>query len=105
MNTEYFAAAGTGPSALFLSYEISNAGSFDILQILDHAHAVFCSIPLVQMLQPITGESPAVDAIAYFPRLDHPALLDPAQDSRLQFQMIVVVAARARVLFPDKGPA
>ncbi len=105
MNAEYIAAPGTGPSVLFLRDETPYAGSFDILQILDHAHAVSCSIPLVQMLQRITGKLAAIEAIAYFACFDHLALLDPAQDSGLGFQMIVDTAARAPVLFPDIGAA
>ena len=46
----------TGPPFLFVSDELPYAELPDVLQVADHAHAVFWSVPLVQMLQPDARE-------------------------------------------------
>jgi hypothetical protein len=57
MDADQLAASGTGPFFLFTPDKASYARSLDVLEILDHAHAIFGSITLVQIAQPGAGES------------------------------------------------
>ncbi len=54
VNAEKLAALWTGPSLLFQLSEIPDTGLFYFLQILNHAHGVFCPVTLVQVHEPLT---------------------------------------------------
>jgi hypothetical protein len=47
MNTDYPAAPGTGPFFRFPFDEIPDTEGFDVLQVLDHAHTIPGSVPLI----------------------------------------------------------
>jgi len=47
MDADYPAAVRAGPSLPFAFDEFPYAGLFDVLEIVDHAHAVLCSVALV----------------------------------------------------------
>jgi hypothetical protein len=48
MNANDSAARGTPPPVLFLLDEISYAGLFHGIQIVDHAHTEICSVAFVE---------------------------------------------------------
>jgi hypothetical protein len=50
MNANDFAAGGACPPVLFLFEEISYAELLYATKIVDHAHAVVCSVTLVEMV-------------------------------------------------------
>jgi hypothetical protein len=76
--------------------EISCAGLSDVLKIINHAHAIFCSIPLVQMLQLITRRAVTTEAVYGSASRYFLAVLDSAQDAHLRFETIVNSTAGAR---------
>jgi hypothetical protein len=62
MNTYQLAALRTGPSFLFVFYEMLYPVLLDVLKIVDHAHAIFGSISLIQVTElvarkPVTAET------------------------------------------------
>jgi hypothetical protein len=65
VDADDLAAPGTGPLFLFVFYETSDADLPDALQIVNHAHAVFDSIALVQMVQFIAGKTAAAETVFY----------------------------------------
>ena len=66
MGTYYSAAPGTGPPGLFLPDKFPDSAVLYILKIFHHAHAVFCPVPFVQVLQPVAGEQTALGAESGF---------------------------------------
>ena len=105
MDTNDFAAFGTRPSVHFLLNELSYTDALYVLQIVGHAHPVFCSVSRVEMFQPVAGEFTALEAISGITSREHPTLFYPAQGPGLWLRMIIVPAPRARILFPDIGAA
>jgi hypothetical protein len=95
MNTDELTAPGTGPSFLFVSYELSYAGLLYVHEIVDHAHAILGPIALIQVIQPVAREAVTAEAVP------GPALhelftrLDPARDAGLCFDAVVAPTAGA----------
>ena len=56
MNTDYLAALRTGPFFLFPFNKIPDAEFSDVLQIVDHAHTILGSVPLIQVIQSAQGK-------------------------------------------------
>jgi hypothetical protein len=56
MYTDQFSTDGTGPATVFIPDELSDTNFFYLHQILYHAHAISCSISLIQVLQAPTRE-------------------------------------------------
>jgi hypothetical protein len=93
MNTNYLATLGTGPPFLFVSNEQPYAEFPDVLKIVNHAHAIFGSIPLIQMNQfitrkPVTTEAVLNSALHYLL-----TVLDSARDAGLRFENVATYAA------------
>jgi hypothetical protein len=63
MNTEQFAALGTGPSFLFNSQEMSYAEILYVQKVLNHTHAIPGPIALIQLLQPVAGKVVTTEAV------------------------------------------
>jgi hypothetical protein len=78
MNTNYFAALWTSPPFNFVSDEMSYAELPDFFEIVDHAHAIFGSIPLIQMVQPCARKAVTSKAILDFCVHDLLTVLDMA---------------------------
>ena len=78
VNTKYRAAPRTPPSFDFFSRELPDAELLYGLEIVDHAHGVFGSIPIVQVLQRSTRKASAGVAVLVSPFLQFLAILDPA---------------------------
>ena len=67
----------------------------DILKIVDHAHAILGSVPLIQMVQPGTREAITTEAVLAFGVHHLLTVLDSAHDANFCFEAIVASAAGA----------
>jgi hypothetical protein len=85
--------------------EISYANLLYVLKIINHAHTILCFVSCVEVVQPVAGVLPAIEAILQFSLLEHFTLFYPAQGSGFWLQMVIAPAPRARVLFSDIGSA
>ena len=56
VNTNEFPTAIAGPALIFISDELPNPFTFDMPEILYHAHTIFFAISSIQVLQSLTGE-------------------------------------------------
>jgi len=57
------AALGTAPLFLFVSNEISYTSLADKFEVVNHAHAIPGSIPLIQVIQPGAREAVTTEAV------------------------------------------
>jgi hypothetical protein len=81
MNTNDFATFETCSSADLSFNEISYTDVLYVLKIINHAHTVFCSVSSVEVVQPVAGVLPAIEAISQIGSLEHFTLFYPAQGS------------------------
>jgi hypothetical protein len=95
VNRDHLAALGTGPSLFFMPDEIPYAELPDILEVVDHAHAVLGSIPLIQMLQPVAGEAVAAEAVLESGIRHFVTVPNAARDDGFRFNTAVAPAAGA----------
>jgi hypothetical protein len=56
MYTNQLSTGDARPAGVLISNELPNPQSFDLPQILHHAHAIFCPISFVQIVQALTRE-------------------------------------------------
>ena len=77
----------------------------DVPEIVDHAHAIPGSIPLIQTVQ--SGARKAVTTEAVFDFGGHQllAVVNTAHRAGFRFENVVTSAARASLLVPSKCPA
>ena len=66
MNAEYLTAFWAAPSFFFVSYEMPYAEFFNVLEIVNHAHAILGSIPLIQIVQPGARKAVTIEAVLGF---------------------------------------
>jgi hypothetical protein len=95
VNTEHLAAFRAAPSFFFVSDEMPYTEFPNVLEVADHAHAIPGSVPLIQMVQPGTGEAVATEAVLDFGIHDLLAVLDPAYDAGFRFEAVIPSAAGA----------
>ena len=81
VNTEQLTAFRAAPPFFFVSDKMPDSEFSDALEIVDHAHAVVGSIPLVQMAQPGTGEAAATGAVPDFGGRNPLTVFDSAFDA------------------------
>ena len=81
VNTKYRAALRTRPSFDLLSRELPDTELLYGLEIVDHAHGVFGSIPLVQVFQCGTRKAFTGVAVLVSPFLQFLAILDLARNA------------------------
>jgi hypothetical protein len=109
VDTEDFAAFGAGPFFFFIPDEKPDPEFVYFLEILEHAHTVFRSVPLIQVFQPGAGETAAALGTVFgFASGDKIAVRDFTGQTVLGFRSLPpydALAARAGVLFPDVSPA
>jgi hypothetical protein len=98
MNAEHLAAFWADPPFFFGSYEMPYAKLSNALKIADHAHAILGFIPLIQMLQPLAGESVTSKAVLGFEVRHLLAVLDFAFYAGFRFEAVVAPAAGASIL-------
>jgi hypothetical protein len=105
MNADEPAAPGTGPPFLFVPREMPYAELLYVHEIVDHAHAILCSIALVQVVQLVAGEAVTAEAVPE-PALHYLlTVLDPARGAGFWFDAVVVSAAGAWVRLSCIGVA
>ena len=66
MNTEYLTAHRASPPFFFVSDEMPYPKLSNSIKIVDHAHAILGSIPLIQMFQPVAREAVTTKAVLDF---------------------------------------
>ena len=93
MDTDDLAAVRAGPFLSFAFDELPYAGLFYGFEIVDHAHAVLCSVALVQVVQAVAREAAAIKAVSGFAFRYVFAVLDFADDAGFRFVGIVTPAA------------
>jgi hypothetical protein len=98
MHTEYFTTFWASPPFFFISNEMPYAEFSNFLKIFDHAHAIFGSITLIQMLQPIAGKAVTCEAVPDLGVYHLLAVLDSAFDAGYRFEAIVTSAPGAWLL-------
>jgi hypothetical protein len=100
MDTEYLAALGTDPPFLFASNEMPYAELPDVFQIVDHAHAILDSIPLIQVIQPDARKAFTIEAVLGLGVHYLLTVLDPARDAGSRFESVVTSATGACFFIP-----
>lgn len=81
MNADYLAAPGTCPPFLFASNEMSYAELPYADEIVNHAHTIFGSIALVQVIQPVTRKVATAETVPGFSLPDLLTVFDSARDA------------------------
>jgi len=94
VDTYSFTAARAGPLRLLSSNKAAQAAALQVPQILNHAHAVFRTVSLIQATKTLTREVRAVGAKASPPRL---ALLDFAGNACFALPAIIAPATWASI--------
>jgi hypothetical protein len=95
VNTEQITAFRAAPPFFFVSDEMPYAEFSDVLEIADHAHAIPGSTPLIQMVQPGTGEVVTTEAVLDFSAHDLLAVFDSAYDAGFRFEAVLTPATGA----------
>ena len=98
MNTYQLAALRTGPSFLFITHEMLYSVLLDVLKIVDHAHAIFGSIALVQVTELVARKLVTAETVPDFPLPYLLTVLDPACDTGFWFDAVVASATGACLL-------
>ena len=81
MNTYQLAALRTGPSLLFVSHEMPYPVLLDVLKIVDHAHAIFGFIALVQVTELVARKLVTAETVPDFTLPYLLTVLDSACDA------------------------
>ena len=81
MNTDYLAALGAFPPFLFVSDKMPYTELPYVIEIVNHAHAVFGSISFIQVIQPVAGKAVTVETEAGFSLTQLFTVLDSAHDA------------------------
>jgi hypothetical protein len=102
VDAQRFAAAGAGPLGFLAGQEAEQAAGLNALQIVQHAHAVFGAVTLVEAAQAFAGKVAAAGAEIATPL---PAGLDFAGHAGLALAAVVAPAAGARIPAALEGEA
>lgn len=97
MDTYHRAATRACPLGLLSLNKTRQSVGFDTPQILDHAHAIFHSITLIQATQSATRETRTADAELPANPASRLTSLDSARDPRRRLAAIITSATRASI--------
>jgi hypothetical protein len=100
VNADELSALRASPSRFFVFHEMPYAELPDVHEVVDHAHAVLCSVPLVQMLQPRARKAAATAAVLESGVRHFVAVLDTARDDGFRFDTAFASASGASIFFP-----
>jgi len=100
MNIQQLTALGTGPPFLFAVNEMPYAELLYVHEIVNHAHAIFGAISLIQEIQPVARKPITVDAVPDFTLHYLLTGLDPACDAGFWLVAVVAPATGAWLLIP-----
>jgi hypothetical protein len=67
----------------------------NVLEVIDHAHAILGSIPFIQMVQPFTGEAITIEAVLDFSVHYLLTVLDSTYNAGFRFEAVVTSATGA----------
>jgi len=98
VNTEYLTAFRASPPFFFVSDKMPYAEFSNALEVIDHAHAVPGSIPLIQTVQPVAREAVTAKAVLDFGVHDLLTILDSTYDAGFRFEAVVTPATGAWIL-------
>jgi len=98
MDTEQLTALRTGPAFLFIACEMSYTEFLYVHEIFNHAHAVFGSIALIQVPQPVAGKPVTAETVPGFTLPDLLTVFDSACGAGFWFGAVVAPAAGACLL-------
>ena len=99
VNADDASAPRTPIPRLLRGKESLYAVLLDLVQVLDHAHAVFCSVSPVQTLQAVTRNILALETKSCALPFENLTGLDPASDARDGLASVWVSATRALIPF------
>jgi hypothetical protein len=71
----------------------------DVLEIIDHAHSILGSVPLIQIVQPGAREAVTTEAVLDFSLRHLLTVLDSACNANFRFEAVVASATGAWFLF------
>jgi hypothetical protein len=97
VDTDGAAAVWASPSDFFVCDKLPNSKFLDVFEVLDHAHVVFGSIPLIQMFHSFAREAAAFKTKFCIPLLQDFTVFDLAPDNADGFVGIFHPATRAGV--------
>ena len=95
VNTEYLTAFRAAPPFFFASDEMPYAKFFNVLEIVDHAHAILGSVPLIQVVQPGARKAFTTEAVLDFRVHNLLTVFDSACFANFRFEAVVASAAGA----------
>ena len=92
VNTELLSAFCTNPACIFRANKFPDSIFPDMIEILNHAHAVLLPVPGIELLQSRTGKIIAGETISgiFFPTV---AIQNPARKARLGFILFTATTA------------
>ena len=105
VNTNRPPALNARPPLFLVSDKSSNARFFDILEIFNHAHAVFGSISFIQMFQVATGELITFKTIFRFSVFESDTVFDFALGPCNRFMRVITSATGTLIFFSQIGHA
>jgi hypothetical protein len=95
VNTEYLTAFRAAPPFFFVSNEMPYPESSNVLEVADHAHAIFDSIPLIQMVELDAREAVTTEAVFDFGVHYLLTVLDSTCDAGCRFVAVLTSATGA----------
>jgi hypothetical protein len=98
VNTEYLTAFRAAPPFFFISDEMPYAEFSNILEIINHAHAVLGSVPFIQVVKPGARKAITSEAVLDFSLSHLLAVLDSTCYAGFCFKAVVASAAGAWIL-------
>jgi len=98
VDTQHKSASRTNPLLLLVSHETPHAQPLNLIEVLDHAHAVFRSVAFIQLPETFTWVSVTGEAILEFPTFRFFTRFDFTGNAVLEFEAVVPPATRAGVL-------
>ena len=98
MNAEHLTTFWAAPAFFFASDEMPYAEFFNVLEIVDHAHAVLGSIALIQIFQSGARKAVTIEAVLDFSVHYLLTVFDSARDTNFCFEAVITSATGARLL-------
>jgi hypothetical protein len=105
VDTEYLTAFRASPPFFFVSNEMPYAEFSNVFEIADHAHAILCFIPLIQMIQPGARKAVTTEAVLDFRVHYLLTVFDSTYDTGFRFEAVVTPATGAWFLISCVGDA
>ena len=97
VHTKTLAASRAGPLDLLFLKKPLQSFRLDTLQIVNHTHAVLCTISLIQTTKLPTREALTLPAEIIVVSASRLAILDSARDAGLRLAPIITSATRATI--------